>query len=354
MSKGNLGTIGQLLCAPTTQVNFARLVNDLGTVLGRFGDAAPLVTWDCDDIAIFDMPGTRILLGWCDDLGPERLGCLTVAVGPSHLPAVSGQPLGYEPICVRLIGRVQAKLQPMAVFWHQVAGIITAADIDALVEALPMNVVAMPKAGETGPVAEPEPAEDRAAAEPATLQATGTDDAAGPPLAAAAVAGAAEAPGPQTVAADATAPQSLSGTGEPAAASAGAAVPSGDESVAVKAARASARVVRLRRGAAAPAGPTDAVQPWRDPELAALRDLLLTEEPKPAPPRASAQMRLAIHAMNATLIVVYAPLGAAVMTYSILKGEDMRLTARVLTLAGSVGLLLKSPLGHSLMTLAGA
>jgi hypothetical protein len=342
MSKGNLGTIGQLLCAPTTQVNFARLVNDLGNVLGRFGDAAPLVTWDCDDIAIFDMPGTRILLGWGDDLGPERLGCLTVAVGPSHLPAVSGQPLGYEQICVRLIGRVQAKLQPMAVFWHQMAGIITAADIDALIEALPMNVVAMPKAGA-------EPAEDDEA-EAVTLQATGTGDDTARPVAASGLAGAAEMSG-----AEATAPLTPAPAEEPAAAPAGPLPPRG-ESAAAKAARASARVVRLRRAAAAPSGPTDAVQPWRDPELAALRDLLLAEEPKPAPApaRPSAQMRLAVHAMNATLIVVYAPFGAAVMTYSLLKGEDMRLTARVLTLAGSVGLLLKSPLGHSLMTLAGA
>lgn len=324
MSKGNLGTIGQLLCASTTQVNFARLVNDLGNVLGRFGDAAPVVTWDCDDIAIFDMPGTRILLGWSDGLGPEKMGCLSVAVCPSHLPATSGQVLGYEAICVKLIGRVQEKLQPIAVFWHQVEGIITAADIDARVETLPMNVVALHKAAE---------------AEAAPLRATGTEGPGEP----AAVPAASPAEPAEAVVAIAPAPDTIRPTEPPA----------------VKAARASARVVRLRpseTSAGTPrTGPTDAVQPWRDPELAGLRDLLLTEEPTAAnPEKPSAQMRLAVHAMNATLIVVYAPLGAALMTYSLLRGEDMRLTARALTLVGGMSLFLRSPLGHSLIALAGA
>lgn len=334
MSKGNLGTIGQLLCASTTQVNFARLVNDLGNVLGRFGDAAPLVTWDCDDIAIFDMPGTRILLGWTDDLGPEKMGCLSVAVCPSHLPATSGQVLGYEAICVKLIGRVQEKLQPIAVFWHQVEGIITAADIDARVETLPMNVVALPKAGE---------------ADAAPLRATGTDGLAEP--AAEPVAAATATPAEPTEAVGAMAPV-------PAPAMALLSAPDAirpTDPLAVKAARASARVVRLRpaeKADAAAAGPV--VQPWRDPELAGLRELLLAEDPKAAPEKPSAQMRLAVHAMNATLIVVYAPLGAALMTYSILRGEDMRLTARALTLVGGMNLLLGSQLGHSLIALAGA
>ncbi len=338
MSKGNLGTIGQLLCASTTQVNFARLVNDLGNVLGRFGDAAPIVTWDCDDIAIFDMPGTRILLGWSDDLGPEKMGCLSVAVCPSHLPATSGQVLGYEAICVKLIGRVQEKLQPIAVFWHQVEGIITAADIDARVETLPMNVVALHKAAET---------------EAAPLRATGTEgpgEAAAAPAAAPADRGAAVAamaptpdPAPARDAAPVAPPEAIRPT----------------EPLALKAARASARVVRLRpseKPADTPrTGPTDAVQPWRDPELAGLRDLLLAEEPAAAnPEKPSAQMRLAVHAMNATLIVVYAPLGAALMTYSLLRGEDIRLTARALTLVGGMSLFLGSPLGHSLIALAGA
>lgn len=345
MSKGNLGTIGQLLCASTTQVNFARLVNDLGNVLGRFGDAAPLVTWDCDDIAIFDMPGTRILLGWSDDLGPEKMGCLSVAVCPSHLPATSGQVLGYEAICVKLIGRVQEKLQPIAVFWHQVEGIITSADIDARVETLPMNVVALPKAGET---------------EAAPLRATGTDG-----------------PGEPAPVADGMADCMADGVadGVPAAMPAAAPVQPAEAMAAIgpapspeairptvplalKAARASARVVRLRPSEASAdkprTGPTDAVQPWRDPELAGLRDLLLTEEPTAAPEKPSAQMRLAVHAMNATLIVVYAPLGAALMTYSLLRGEDIRLTARALTLVGGMSLFLGSPLGHSLIALAGA
>ena len=64
-------------------------------------------------------------------------------------------------------------------------------------------------------------------------------------------------------------------------------------------------------------------------------------------------MRLAAHAMNATLIVVWLPLGAAVMTYSLLKGEDIRLTSRLMVLTGCVGALSQSPLAQQLAAIAG-
>lgn len=50
----------------------------------------------------------------------------------------------------------------------------------------------------------------------------------------------------------------------------------------------------------------------------------------------SAQMRLASHAMNATLVVVAFPLGAALTTYSLLRGGNMRLSAQAMAVVAGV------------------
>lgn len=55
-----------------------------------------------------------------------------------------------------------------------------------------------------------------------------------------------------------------------------------------------------------------------------------------APADASAQLRLASHAMNATLVVVAFPVGAALTTYSLLRGGNMRLSAQAMAAVASV------------------
>ena len=79
----------------------------------------------------------------------------------------------------------------------------------------------------------------------------------------------------------------------------------------------------------------------RDPELARLRAALY---PPPAPVATSTPMRLAVHTMNATLIMVWLPVGAAMLTYSVLKGDNLRLTTAALVATGFSGLLLQNPL----------
>jgi hypothetical protein len=63
-------------------------------------------------------------------------------------------------------------------------------------------------------------------------------------------------------------------------------------------------------------------------------------------------MRLAAHAMNATLIVVWPPLGAAVMTYSVLRGENMQMSARLMAVAGTFYALAHSPIGQGMVAMA--
>jgi hypothetical protein len=89
----------------------------------------------------------------------------------------------------------------------------------------------------------------------------------------------------------------------------------------------------------------------RSVELANVRAALYPEhEPQMV---YSTQLRLAAHCLNATLILVYAPLGAAVMTYSLLRGEDMRLSSRMMAVAGTLFALSHSPVGQTVAAMAG-
>ncbi len=68
----------------------------------------------------------------------------------------------------------------------------------------------------------------------------------------------------------------------------------------------------------------------------------------------SVQMRLAVHSLNATLILVWTPLGAALMTYSILRGENMRLSSRVMAVTGTFLALAQSGVGATVAAMARA
>ena len=56
------------------------------------------------------------------------------------------------------------------------------------------------------------------------------------------------------------------------------------------------------------------------------------------PPRLelSVQMRLASHAMNATLIIVAFPVGAALTAYSLVRGSDIRVSAQAMAIVAAV------------------
>jgi hypothetical protein len=125
------------VCAAETQVNFARLVGDLDSVLHRFASCPVNLTWDCEDIALFDMPGTRILLGWNEGIGLDSLSCLTISVGPSPIAAVAGQFPAHDTMCVQLAERVQRRIPHEAVLWHHIPGVATSETLDELVDALP-------------------------------------------------------------------------------------------------------------------------------------------------------------------------------------------------------------------------
>lgn len=269
MTTHSLSTIAQLLCQNDQPPNFARLVGDLDAVLERIQNLSRKISWDCEDVATFDLPGTRILLAWTDHPGQGLSGILTLSVGPSPMPGPGSMPPDHNALCSRLAERIQARVSALAILWHQIDCQMTPEWVDRLVDTLP----------DLPDLLAPAP----------TL------------------------PVPR----DETPITALRG---------------------------------LLPNSSNVANTLPDLPRSRDPELARLRAALYDEDPAPQ----SAPIRLAVHAMNATLIMVWLPLGAAALAQGILRGEDMRLASRLMVLTGTVTALAQSSLGQNLLDLAGA
>jgi len=106
---------------------------------------------------------------------------------------------------------------------------------------------------------------------------------------------------------------------------------------------AQSRVVALRRKSVRPhATRPDHAQPlriWPLPggqsiaELRAMREHIFHED-APEDILPSLPLRIAAQSINLSLIVTALPIGAAALTYNVLRGEDMTFTARLTTLTG--------------------
>lgn len=327
MAAQEISTIAQLLYGDQQTVDFARIVSELDAVLTRMRGQEVVITWDCDDLVTFDVPETRILLAWAETGRRNHGGCLSVAVGPNPASDAAGPRAEHDVLCSRLVERIQGRYHPTAILWRQVDGPISAEEIDAMQESL------------VSPAQSDLPSIDsilddlsRADLQRAEARANQTD--------------------PRAVRTPELSRMAMEpSVGEPAAPAR------------------PARIVPRRQKARSAAG-RQAGRPItevandkphlplpKSAELARLREALYpVEDPAQAEAEAkpvySTQMRLAAHTMNATLIVVYAPLGAAVMTYSLLRGEDMRLSGRVMALVGTFLALSNSPIGQTMAAMA--
>lgn len=128
------------------------------------------------------------------------------------------------------------------------------------------------------------------------------------------------------------------------------------------AARARAATARARGGAyfaartsAASLFPriVDDAQPaLPDPNCARLRSAFTQTDPEPAA-RMSTPLRLSTHLLNASLIMVWAPLGAGVMAYALVKGEDARFSGRMVVLTGLFAAAFNTPFGQYMSAITG-
>lgn len=267
--------IAELVFIEEPPINFARLVADLDSVLARLHAKDRQLAWDCEDVAIFDMPGTRIALAYNDSPRAGIKATLTLSVGPSHLPPppTEGEPVSarHDALCSKLVERVQARLKPDAVFWHESDTLVTVEVIDSLSTPMPL---AKPRRTPNHPI---------------------------------------------------HTPPDINGVYENY--------------------QSTQQRPSVRPQRPAPRG--------RDRELGRLRTALYPDFDLPVVQKTSAQMRLAAHTMNATLIVVSLPLGVAVVGYSLIKGDNMRLTAHMLVLTGCVSALWQTDWAQQMAALGG-
>ncbi|NUB42936.1 hypothetical protein GEU84_000930 [Fertoebacter nigrum] len=259
-------TIAQLLFVKPPRLNFAHMVGELDCALARCPTQSHRLTWDCEDIALFDLDDARIVLGYAERPGHGHGACLTASVGPR--PGSDGtSPLlkRGEAMCRLIVDRIQSRFQADAILWHQSDEPLTSELLDAMTEELPpLDVI---KRSRVRPIKIKvnHPATDLA------------NDRADRP----------QAP--------------------------------------------SAELMRLR-SALYPEGYQGESTPVMLPA-----------------PRATPAQRLAVHALNATLVLVSLPVGAAMITYSVLRGEDMRLSGRAMALTGAALAFSQSAMGQSML-----
>ena len=274
--EAQFSTIAELLFLNAPNLNFARLVSDLDTVLSRFRTLDRHLTWDYEDIASFDMPGTRIVLATSEDPRPGVALSLTLSVGPSHLPprlnaapARHESQMRHDALCSRLVERVRSKLTPDAILWHEVEGEVNSDVLDAV-------AFSKPKAAQRKDPDHPifHSVDNVNFDAFFTVGFVGSNDRPHLPLP-------------------------------------------------------------------------------KNPELHRLREALYPTVETPPPHLVSPQMRLAAYSMNATLIVVSLPIGAALMTYSVLRGENMRMTSQALVATGVASTLMQSDFGQQIVALVG-
>lgn len=303
MSDASVSTIAQLVFADPQPLNFARVVGDLHTVLSRFRGQNLRIEWDCEDIAIFDLAEARIMLAWNDQPGKGYSACLSVSVGPlPYAPPDTAVQVGHESMCSRLIERLQARFPATAILWHQTDQPITSDLLDRLVDSLPALMELFPfQEPDWMAEAMAEPAPPQASPEATPQPQARMQPEAPPPLPP-------RAPAPR-------------------------------------------RFVRGRKTMVANDMPH--LPRMRNIELSRVRAALYDPVEDAPAEGSSAQLRLATYAMNTTLIVVWLPLGAAVMTYGLLKGADINLSARLLVATGTVVGLMQSPFGHTVAAMAG-
>lgn len=331
MTSPDLSTIAQLLYTDTDALDFARIVSELDTVLRRMRGKEVDIQWDCDDLVTFDLPETRILLSWSEADKRGIGACLTVSVGPAPRAAAARGGTNHDVLCSRLVERIQGRFAAESVLWHQEAGPADADVVDRLVDRLPhIGEANLPSIDSILDML------SRADLDMAALQA--------------------RPPHPRSIKSDelslmAMAPgaESLRSDGKN----------EGEDGVTLRVMDAGkADLADDGQGAA---NDVPDLPRQRNAELTRVRAALYAEPETVVAGMApadgeqvvySTQMRLAAHCMNATLILVWAPLGAAVMTYSVLRGENMRLSARMMAVAGTIFALANSPVGQTVAAVA--
>lgn len=327
-------TIAQLLFTAPPRLNFASIVEKLEKALTRFPASRRALAWDCDDVAMFDLDGSRIALGYTDDLDGEYAACLTISVGAgTQFPLAAPLAQNRDHICAQIIESLSARFPCDRLDWSETDLRVTPDVIDALVED-----ISRPES-RLGPTRRL--TTDHLRADPAP--------------------GGAPKGFPELDRLMERMSVELEGRRpQPHNWMKGAVAERASRSFLETAARLKARAqghmpqsdVSLEDGAT-PSNDLPHLPKPRSADLSRIRQALHRGGPMATAPEAppSTQMRLAVHALNCTLIVVYLPIGAALMTYSLLRGEDIRLSGRMMAATGAILTLSEAQFGSSILSM---
>lgn len=292
-------TIAQFVFDHDPALDLPVLVNELDQALQKSGAGQRRITWDCDDLALIDVDDARFALSYADaETGagaPQR--SLMISVGPT--PGIDGDfdSERHSDLCHGIAERLRLRFAPEHTVWHNVKGPVTPDLIDDLFDRLP-EFDATPK----------RPSDLRSA--PARALRAFPE-------------------------ADLSEPVSFA-----------------EKAQAVKAAKAErARALETQKVRAGDDEPANTIPPILRPprtELGRVRAALYPEAETAKP--VETRMRLAAHTMDTTLMLVFLPAGAAMLTYSLLKGGNVNASARMMAITCTVlGLTQLSPWANEVL-----
>jgi|GEM_PF-575346 len=284
-------TIALVTCDANSKINFAHVVGEMRRSLDKSTLNTYTLAWDHDDIATFDFESTRIVLSLesqslnINEADPDRL---FVSVGPPSSGLLSREPeIPYEQLCSMIVERVCAYYDTKPVYWQQVEDCVTSETVDQIFDEIAS-------------------AQHRSQAMD---------------LAAAAIVDAPKSGAPTNIvqlqALPKRAPRSRS---------------KGDTR------QQPSRADRPAHAAQVGVANDVALGVVYDSDrLRAIRTALyeVQDGPKSAEPeRNSPIARLSATAMDATLVMVCLPVGAAMITYHVFRGGEIRHTAHMMTITG--------------------
>lgn len=283
---------------PTT-INVAFVVSDLQAFMSGLGLTNPEITWDREEIVILEEGPLKIVLGWGDAANAPRACHLTLGFEQVRDPFADPAPeeardVHFGPI-EQMVERITDRYQPERVLWCDFDLPLTADTLEVMADKLTMKAVA-DRALRERPL--------HHLAQPVTEEEAEATLMRMPRL-------------PRRVERRELLPKSDRPAAfaepkapTPIAAATPANIPAGPLSPAMPKVARVAELDRIRTAL------------YPDPEPVAARKV----DPMP--------LRIAVQVLNLVLMVVWLPLGAAVMALACWRGGDIRMSAHALVVAG--------------------
>ncbi|SDE05854.1 hypothetical protein [Limimaricola pyoseonensis] len=131
-------TVAQLLFRSAPDLDFTALVADLRAALNDCPARDCGLSWDHEDIAIFELDNARIILAFTDRL-PGRYGaCLTIGVGADAGGSCDSGIAQHQGQIARLLAdRINARFMSDRMLWKSSTEIASVELIDRMVDELP-------------------------------------------------------------------------------------------------------------------------------------------------------------------------------------------------------------------------